>query len=410
MAASVGVDTVSIERMAALIARRPRFVEREFSETERRRSGRKPERYASRWAAKEAVRKLYGVQGRKLPGYRAIEVVNVPGGAPKVRVDGTDTDISISLTHDAGIAIAVAVSGGSAPSFRCVLPPPAGLHLPPRPKDAHKGTFGTVVVLGAARGTAGAAVLSGMGALRAGAGLVRVCVPESVYSVVAAQCLEVMAHALPGDVFGADGARQFREKHLPIADAMVIGPGLGTADETKNALLALLPEISCPTVVDADALNIAAAANFNWRTCPAPVIVTPHPGEMARLINSDTKTVQSHREKSALEFAKQQNVTVILKGAGTMIAAPDGRIHTDLHQTPALASGGTGDVLAGVCGAMLAAGLETFEAAVAAVTIHAEAGCLVEMMRGRAGGLARDLLEMLPVAQESLRRAMESSA
>ncbi|MGP8159980.1 MAG: NAD(P)H-hydrate dehydratase [Candidatus Dormibacteria bacterium] len=407
---AVGVDVTSVERIAAAMRRHPRFAEKIFTETERRRAGAKPERFATRWAAKEAVMKLYGEAGLRIPHYRSIEVVNRRGGAPTIRVAGRATGIAVSMTHDAGLAIAIVAAPLDGPGGALALPPPAGLRLPARPADAHKGTFGTVVVIAGAVGTAGAAVLAARGAARAGAGLVRVCVPAGVYPVVAAQCLELMAHPIgePGaSGLDAAGVAALRHSHLPAADAVVVGPGLGRSPATESALLELLTGLTVPAVVDADALNIAAAAGFDWRSCPAPVVLTPHPAEMARLAGLTTAEVQADRAGLAGRFAAERGVTLVLKGAETVVAAPDGRLHVDRHQTVALATGGTGDVLSGVCGALLAAGLDGFDAAVAAVTVHAEAGCLVEAERGRAGALAGDVAEMLPAAQERLRRALE---
>jgi hydroxyethylthiazole kinase-like uncharacterized protein yjeF len=406
----VGVDVTPVERIAAAMGRHPRFAEKIFTDTERRRAGSRPERFATRWAAKEAVMKLYGEAGLRIPHYRAIEVVNRRGGAPTIRVDGTATEIAVSMTHDAGLAIAVVAASLEGPGGPPALAPPDGLRLPARPAGGHKGTFGTVVVVAGAVGTAGAALLSALGAARAGAGLVRVCVPAGVYPVVAGRCLEVMAH--PVGEAGAAGldataVATLRQDHLPVATSVVIGPGLGRARTTEAALPELLRGLSVPAVVDADGLNIAAAAGFDWRSCPAPLVLTPHPAEMARLAGLTTREVQADRAGLAARFAAERGVTLVLKGAETVVAAPDGRLHVDRHRTVALATGGTGDVLSGVCGAMLAAGLDPFDAAVAAVTVHAEAGCPVEAERGRAGGLAGDVVEMLPTAQERLRRALE---
>jgi hydroxyethylthiazole kinase-like uncharacterized protein yjeF len=406
----VGVDVTSVERIAAVLARHPRFAERNFTAAERRRAAGKPERFASRWAAKEAVKKLYGEAGLRIPAYAEIEVVNRPGGAPAVSVAGRDAGIAVSLTHDAGLAVAVVAAPSAAALGAPATALPQGLHLPDRPPDAHKGTFGTVVVTAGAVGTAGAAVLAGLGAARAGAGLVRVCVPAGAYPVVAAQCLELMVHPL-----GEEGARgldaagvaELVRTHLPVADALVVGPGLGRSPATESALLTLLAELPVAAVVDADALNIAAAHAFSWRSAHASMVLTPHPAEMGRLMGASTRAVLADREGAARDFARKHAVTLVLKGAETLIAAADGRLHRDRHATPALATGGTGDVLSGVCGAMLAAGLEPFDAAVAAVTIHAEAGVLVEAERGRAGAMAGDVAAMLPAAQERLRRALE---
>jgi hydroxyethylthiazole kinase-like uncharacterized protein yjeF len=406
----VGVDVTSVERIAGVLARHPRFAERIFTAAERRRAAGKPERFASRWAAKEAVKKLYGEAGLRIPGYAEIEVVNRRGGAPKVSVAGRAAEIAVSLTHDAGLAIAVVAAPSRAALGAPAAAVPEDLRLPGRPPDAHKGTFGTVVVVAGAVGTAGAAVLAGLGAARAGAGLVRVCVPAGAYPVVAAQCLELMAHPLGEEGargLDAAGVEELVRTHLPVADAVVVGPGLGRAEATEAALLDLLPRLTAPAVVDADALNIVAARGFAWRSAGAPLVLTPHPAEMGRLVGRSTREVLADREGVAQGFAREHGVTLVLKGAETLIAAPDGRLHRDLHRTPALATGGTGDVLSGVCGAMLAAGLDPFAAAVAAVTIHGEAGVLVEAERGRAGAMAGDVAAMLPAAQERLRRVLE---
>jgi hydroxyethylthiazole kinase-like uncharacterized protein yjeF len=407
---AVGVDVASAVRLAALLERRPRFAERAFTEAERRECAGHPERWASRWAAKEAVRKLFGAGGSApLPAFRDIEVRSGPGGAPRVLVRGRHPQVALSLTHEGDLAVAVAVGGtAAAPS----LTPPPGLHLPDRPDDGHKGTFGTVVVLAGSHGYSGAAYLSAMGAARGGAGLVRLCVPQTLHPIVAVKCTEVMAHGLPDDdeegVIGPHALEVLRRDHLPAADVLVAGPGLGRAGTTEHAVRALLESLTCPTVVDADGLNIAAAQGVDWRRSGQPVVITPHPAEMARLAGSDTRSVQSRRLETASAYAASTGVVVVLKGAETVVAAPDGRVHVDRHRVVALATGGTGDVLAGLCGAMLAGHLEPFDAAVAAVTVHAEAGAAVQAERGRAGALAGDVLDRLPEAQERLRRALEA--
>ena len=140
------------------------------------------------------------------------------------------------------------------------------------------------------------------------------------------------------------------------------------------------------------------------------MVITPHPAEMARLAGLETPVVQADRQAVAARYARENDVVVVLKGAGTVIATPDGRLHVDTHRVVALASGGTGDVLAGVIGGFIAQGLSAFDAAVAGVVVHAEAGMLVQAQRGRAGALASDVLDMLPAAQERLRRVAERRA
>ena len=405
----VGVDVASITRIERALQRHPRFAERIYTEAERRYCGTKPERWASRWAAKEAVRKLYGSARAWLPAMREIEVVR-GRGAPAVRVRGEDTDVALSLTHDAGVAIAVVAATGVGRGTGVTAP--SGLRLAPRPDDGHKGTFGRVLVVAGSRGYTGAPQLAALGAARGGAGLVHLAIPETIYPIVAARCVEVMPAPLPDGGAGVlrwEGLDALRER-LRVADVLVIGPGLGRASETEVALLDILRQLPCPTVVDADGLNIAAARGFDWHGCGQPVVLTPHPAEMGRLANLETAVVQADRPGVAARYARERGAVVVLKGAETVIAAPDGRVHVDTHRVVALASGGTGDVLAGLAGSMMAQGLEAFDAAVAAVTIHAEAGLLVQARRGRAGGLASDVVEALPEAQELLRRALESTA
>jgi len=407
---AVGVDVATVSRIAAVAERRAKFLQRIYTERERQRCEGHPERLATRWAAKEAVKKLLGSLGEyPLPLYKEIEVVNRRGGAPTLLVRGVDRGIALTLSHERDTAIAVAVLVGSSDALAAPVQP--DVVLPARPDDAHKGTFGTVVVVAGAYGFTGAAYLSAMGAARGGAGLIHLCVPQAIYPVLATKCIEVMAHPLPDagrGTFGSDSLAELQRSHLPRADAAVIGPGLGQSQETRDAVVALLRGLPCPTVVDADGLNIAAAADVDWRAAGQPVVLTPHPAEMARLTGTDTQRVQGDRSGTAQRYAQRHGVVVVLKGAGTVVAAPDGRIHTDNHKgVVALASGGTGDVLAGLCGAFLGSGMDAFDAAVAAVTVHAEAGAAVQRERGRAGALASDVLEALPAAQERVRRAVE---
>ena len=159
--------------------------------------------------------------------------------------------------------------------------------------------------------------------------------------------------------------------------------------------------------MDADALNIAAAHHLDWRACAQPVVLTPHPAEMGRLCGVATADVQSRRVELASGFAAANGVVLVLKGSDTVVAAPDGRVHLSAIRVVALATGGSGDVLSGILAAFLAQGLEAFDAAVAAVFVHAEAALAVQDVRGRAGALPRDLLEELPRAQERTRVVVE---
>src|SRR5580700_8942108 len=263
----VGVDVTVVDRIAGALRRNPRFAQRIYTDAEQRYAAAKPERWASRWAAKEAVKKLYGSMGERMPAYRDIEVVRRRGGAPQVHVRGEPTDIALSLTHDGGLAIAVAVNrvGGR----RHTLPvAPAGLVLAARPEDGNKGTFGRVVVIAGSKHFTGAPRLAAMGAARGGAGLVEVCIPESIHAIVAVGCLEVMPTPLPDagtGVLHPDALPALNERFHSTADALVIGPGLGRAPETVETVRQILTLNPVPAVIDADALNIVAASGFDWK-------------------------------------------------------------------------------------------------------------------------------------------------
>jgi hydroxyethylthiazole kinase-like uncharacterized protein yjeF len=405
----VGVDVTVVDRIASLLERNPRFAQRIYTAGEQRISAGKPERWASRWAAKEAVRKLCSSSGEAMPAYRDIEVVRRRGAPPRVHIRGEETPIALSLTHDGGLAIAVAVS--RAPRHLPALTAPDGLVLANRPEDGHKGTFGRVVVIAGSKGFTGAPRLAAMGAARGGAGLVEVCIPEAIHPIVAAGSLEVMPTPLPDAGTGTlhpDAVGIVRER-LRGADALVIGPGLGRAPDTVSALLELLVGLPCPAVVDADALNIVATSGFDWKRSGQTIVVTPHPAEMGRLAGMDTDAVQADRLGTAEHYAQEHGVVVVLKGAETVVAASGFPTHVDRHRVVALATGGTGDVLAGLIGSMLAQGLAPRDAAVAGVTIHAQAGLMVQARRGRAGAIASDVFEFLPAAQELLRKALEAA-
>ena len=412
---AVGMDITSVTRVAALLARRPRFTDRFFTEIEVRDCAGQAERFASRWAAKEAVRKLAGSSGIAMPAWRDIEVVLSASGAPIARVRGWRDTVAISLSHDGDLASAVAMAvGGAGPGglpgdLPPLVTPPPEFMLPARPESANKSTFGRVVVVAGSRGLTGAAYLAATAAARGGAGLVSLHVPEAVYSILAMKCVEVMAHPLAGGdtVLSGIDVHQFARDFLWKAQALVIGPGLGGSEATASAVIDILVTTNCPTVVDADGLNHAATADFSWRECKQPLVLTPHPGEMARLTGLSVSEIQGRADYVALNYAREHNVTVVLKDSVTVIAAPDGRIHDHRHPLVSLATGGTGDVLAGLCGAMLAQGMEAFAAARAAVLIHSEAAAWVQATRGRAGSLAGDVLEELPAAQERLRRWVE---
>lgn len=283
------------------------------------------------------------------------------------------------------------------PQFETITELP---RLPPRPRDGHKGTFGHVLVVAGSRGMSGAATLCGTAALRGGAGTVQVAVPANIQPIVATSQLCVTTAGLPYTTEG-----QFAAHALPElialakrADSMAIGPGLGSGAAIGWVVRGLVQDTPIPVVLDADGLNALAPMKKPELVRPdKPIILTPHPGEFARLVGKTTAEIQRERESQALEFARAQRVVLVLKGANTLVT--DGhRLYVNRTGNPGMATGGSGDVLTGVIAALLGQKLEPFAAAQLGVYLHGLAGDLVREELGEEGMIAADLLQTLPQA------------
>ncbi|MDF9408017.1 MAG: Bifunctional NAD(P)H-hydrate repair enzyme Nnr [Pelotomaculum sp. PtaB.Bin013] len=272
--------------------------------------------------------------------------------------------------------------------------------LSPRPSDAHKGNFGRVLVVAGSRGMTGAACLVGEAALRAGAGLVTVAVPESLHDIMESKLTEVMTVPLPDTGKGhlSRGARQNILSLLDNADVLALGPGLSTVPEVVAMVRELLPSVRIPCVIDADGLNALAGEVEILRKIQAPVVITPHPGEMARLMDVTTREIQEDRLSIAGKAATIWNVVALLKGARTVVAAPDGAIYINPTGNPGMATGGSGDVLTGVVAALIAQGLNPAQAASAGAYVHGLAGDMGARIKGMIGLTAGDILFNLPAA------------
>ncbi|WP_020471139.1 NAD(P)H-hydrate dehydratase [Zavarzinella formosa] len=269
--------------------------------------------------------------------------------------------------------------------------------LPPRNPDSHKGDFGRVLVIAGSRGMSGAAVLTGSATLRAGAGLVQVAVPMEIQPIVAQANPCYMTAALPQDLRGrfAAAATDDLATLSNWSTVTAVGPGLGQSESMPEMLGGLLERVECPLVIDADGLNALAklpATRLKDRT--KPTLITPHPGEFARLINSSIETVQAHRENLAFEFARTRGVILVLKGHATLVT--DGtRMYRNTTGNPGMATGGSGDVLTGVIAALIGQGMEPFDAAVSGVHIHGLAGDIAAESRGPVSLIATDIIDHL---------------
>ena len=255
--------------------------------------------------------------------------------------------------------------------------------LPVRKATAHKGTTGHLAIIGGSPGLTGAVALAALGGLRIGCGLASVGLREGVSFLE--KPLEVMVRSWA----------ELKEQWSNF-NCLVIGPGLSTAADGEAILFELIMQTNLPLVIDADALNMLATRRTWQAGRKAAAVFTPHPGEMARLTGLSVAELQADRLGVARRYAKEWQVTVVLKGAGTVIAAPDGQAYINLTGNPGMATAGMGDVLAGVIGGLIAQGAPVTEAAVVGAYIHGLAGDLVAYRQGPVGMIASDLLREIP--------------
>ena len=281
--------------------------------------------------------------------------------------------------------------------------------LPPRWSDSHKGDYGRVLIIGGAPGTAGAAVLAARGALRGGGGLVHVLCPETAYLPIACQLTEALVHAAPAGGSGGLGAaaRMVARERIDAADTVAIGPGIGTATETVALVRQLATECARPMVIDADGLNALVGALEELREAAGQRVLTPHPGEAARLLGVDVAAVQSDRVGAARELTEVSGAVVLLKGHCSLTVEPQQAPVVNLNGNPGMATGGTGDVLTGLIVALMAQGLPPGAAAWTGAWLHGLAGDFAAQRLGQTGCLASDLVDEIPSAFQRVAEGAE---
>ena len=268
--------------------------------------------------------------------------------------------------------------------------------LPTRPGDGHKGTFGKILVFAGSESMTGAAYLSALSAYRTGSGYVRLVAPKA--------CISPLSILLPEAVFVGlteySGTRfnNLIKRLIDDSDAVLIGPGLSVADEALSLMETVVENCDKPMVIDADALNILAMKKSLLERLRCETVITPHPAEMARLVQKSASEIQEDRINIAKKFADEYGLTVVLKGAGTVIAANDGRVSINPTGNNGMATAGSGDVLAGVITSLIGQGLYPYDAAVAGVYLHGLAGDIAASDKGVAGIMASDIAENIPKA------------
>jgi NAD(P)H-hydrate epimerase len=330
-------------------------------------------------------------------------------GAPKLPLVTPPADALVGVLVVADIGIPRDVIGAvEGRRIEFMVPAEARRLVPVRAADAHKGTFGHVCVVAGSRGKSGAAHLAGMAALRSGAGLVTIATPRSCQPIVARMGAEYMTVGL-SDTAAGGVARHASKAVLGIScDVLAIGPGLGTGPGPRSLVRDVLAQSPKPLVLDADALNVMATAAGGVRARKGQVVViTPHPGEMARLVGSTVADVQNNRIDIASGFARDRGVIVVLKGHRTVVAAPDGRVFVNSSGNPGMATGGSGDVLTGTIAAWLVQIADPVDACRLAVYLHGAAGDLAAITEGQVAMTAGDILRYLGRAAMELIAPLE---
>lgn len=269
-----------------------------------------------------------------------------------------------------------------------------------RPDDAHKGTLGTLLSICGSYSMAGAVTLSSKSALRCGIGLLKTALPKSIYPIVAQSVCESVFLPLEETQDGkiSKSNIEFLLNEAEKSNAVLIGCGLSVCDDTKQLVKAFIESCTTPMVLDADALNCIAENPEILKSAKAPIIITPHPAEMARLIKSTAKQVNDDRANTALNFAKEYGVVTVLKGADTVIASPNGRVLINKTGNSGMATGGSGDVLSGMIASLLAQKPNAFDCASAGVYLHGLSGDIASQKFGKISMLPSDMTDCIYLA------------
>ncbi len=413
----IGIDVIEISRFRDM-KNLEVFIRRMFTDkeaeyfTSKSAAKRFYESVAGHFAAKEAFAKALGTGVRNFE-MSDIEICHDELGMPYIKFGGVRINASVSISHSDTIASAVVYIGENIPGTSLPFYNDIDYYarlIPLRAKDTNKGSCGRILIIGGSVGMTGAPCLSAMGALRCGSGLVTVGVPKSQQPIVATKLTEAMTLPLPeleDGTISLDSVGEIKSK-LNRSDVCVLGPGMSQNNDMPKLIESLISG-SVNMVIDADALNVISnnmdllKKHKNRMSCS--IVITPHPGEMSRLSGKNIEAIQNDRSGSALSFAKEYGVTVVLKGKDTVIASPSGKVKVNQSGSEAMASGGMGDALSGIIAGLIGQGLECYDGAVLGTFVHGVAGDLARSEIGDRGILATDLCDRIPKALRMISNA-----
>lgn len=401
-----GIDIIEIKRIENAEKNHENFIKKVFSEREDRylkSISYKAETMAGMYAAKEAYSKFLGT-GFLNFSLTDVEVLHKDSGKPYIVFMGIKSEADLSISHSRDNAVAVVC--GQAPFLslpdKNLLLKMRSL-LPERKSDANKGDFGRIFILGGSLGMTGAPCLSAAGALRSGAGLVTVGTPASQRFIAAIKLTEAMTLGFSdvNGVFSGEDTGKILKK-VNSSDVCAVGMGMGRSAGVNALVWNVLENSEKPLVIDADGINAVSENIDILKKLKVKAVLTPHPGEMSRLIKMPVSDLQKDRVKTACSFAEEYGTVTVLKGENTVIADSDGKYEINKTGNPGMATGGTGDVLAGVIASFIGQGLKPFDAAVLSVYLHGRAGDIKAKEKGVHGLIASDVAEALPLAIKEL--------
>ncbi len=394
-----GIDIIEISRIDTAIKKTKGFLEKVFSEDEIAyyiQNGKKVQSLAGFFAAKEAYSKFLGtgLKGFKL---NELSVKHKNSGQPYLTLKGKTQDITLSISHNDTTAVAVVYGSNRDYEYPCF--DDAKLLIPKRKSFANKGDFGKVLVIAGSKGMVGAAVMSAYSALRTGSGIVTLATVECERQVASGFYPEIMTYGLKCEN-GVISVKCLKEI-LTIChkyDSIVFGPGLGKGPDTALILAELLKVYTGKLLIDADGLNALAKNVDMLKEKSCSVVLTPHPGEMGRLLGLAAENIQKNRRTLAEDFVRDYDVCLVLKGSGTIVCQKGKDTYINQTGNPGLAKAGTGDVLSGIIGSLLGQGLDVYDGARLGAYLHGLAGDIAKERFGEYSMLATDVIDNLPKA------------
>lgn len=428
MIKGTGIDIIEIDRIRSAINNNKRFMDRIFTRNEINHIESKNNSMntiAGLFAAKEAVSKALGsgISGFK---WTDIEIYSESSGKPSVRLLGKAkelahtidiSNIHISISHSKENAVALAIAATEEEEDKYVQ---EGTHnvsykygdysiidkemvdkiIPKRERDAHKGTYGRVGIIGGSKGMTGAVILATKSCLRSGSGLVYSMVPESISHIIELSVTESISIPIKDGDNGHFNARSIEslKEATNKMDCLVLGPGMGVDKERVELIKNILRYTDKPIVLDADGINCVSKDKDALLLRKYPIVITPHPAELARLLERSVEEIQSNRIEYCRYTSKTYNAVTVLKGSNTVISSPNGDIFINTTGNPGMATAGSGDVLSGMIGSLIGQKIEPLNATIAAVFLHGLSGDIGAKEKGEYGLIAGDIVENIPYA------------